>query len=95
MSTIQNSLLDIGFKEIFIRQVPLGHVLSAETADQYPLIASGAFANKDNFQIIPSLEKDKYHVMPPTNEGKYFELSIHNGSHDLKTIIDYFKNLKK
>lgn len=61
-------LLKGHFYKLMIRQVPMGCILSAETADSYPLRWSGSYVSEDGFLIMPEIIGDKYGLIPPTND---------------------------
>jgi len=95
MTTNNIKILEtLGFKPLYIRNVPLGYVLNAKTADLYPLINSNAFVHKDNHSIVPTMNNDFYFLIPPQPEGKYFEQEIYNGEHSIDDIIMFLKTLK-
>ena len=88
-------LKDLGFKELYRRDVPLGAILNKETANNFEIIPTGSYIDENNNCIIPSvLEPHLFHVIPPTTSSKYFELSIYNGAKSIDEIINYFKILK-
>jgi hypothetical protein len=84
----------LGFKSLYIRNVPLGCILNAKTADLYPLINSNAFVHKDNHNIVPAMDNDFYFLVPPQQESKYFEQEIYNGPHSIDDIIMFLQTLK-
>ena len=46
-----------GFKILMIRQVPMGSVLNAETADSYPLVECGTWISDNGHWMIQPTEK--------------------------------------
>jgi hypothetical protein len=84
----------LGFKPLYIRNVPFGCVLNAETADLYALINSNAFVHENKYNIVPAINDNCYYLIPPEPEGKYFEQEIYNGEHIIDDIIIFLQTLK-
>jgi len=93
--TVEEKFIELGFYPLYIRDVPMGCVLNAETANTFLLINSGSFINIENIQITPSYASfEMFILLPPSNEAKYYEQLIFNGEKSLNEIIDYFKKNK-
>lgn len=91
---MEERLEKLGFKKLFIHNVPLGCVLNSEKADSFPLINSGGYVHKDGHNIVTSHEDGFYYLVPPEPEGKYFEQQVYNGAHSLEEIVSYFEHNK-
>ena len=95
MTTDNIKILEtLGFIPLYIRSVPPGCILNAETADLYPLINSNAFVHKNKHNIVPAINNDFYFLIPPQPEAKYFEQEIYNGEHSIEDIIMFLQTLK-
>lgn len=91
---MEDRLEKLGFKRLLVHEVPMGAVLSSETAGSFPLIDSGGYAHEDGHNIVTAWEDGLYQLVPPEPEGKYFEQQIYNGAHSLEEIVSYFEHNK-
>lgn len=73
-----------GFKEFYIRNVPMGQVLSKETAHLYELVPSGRWYSSDLKYFIQDEADDTYSIHVNSNDSrdnhfkKYYECPEHN-----------------
>ena len=93
---MEKRLEKLGFKTLFILQVPMGTVLNSETADLFSLIDSKGYIHENGHNIVPAVEEGLYYLVPPEPKGEYVEQEVYNGAHKLEEIISYFEssNLK-
>lgn len=90
---LEKRLSNLGFKELYIRNVPFGVALTPDNYDKFDLRNSGAFARiEDNLQIVPGGSKGTWVSVTPSPEGKYLEDPIFGGYHDLEDILKYLEN---
>lgn len=68
-----------GFKELYIRDVPFGAVLNAETANSYPLISSNTWYSPDY----------KYFIQPEPNNT--YTLACNHNDMRLEHVKKYWE----
>jgi hypothetical protein len=91
--SLEERLEKLGFVPYYVRDVPFGCILNAETADNYPLIKTDNFANVKTGVFIASIvERGEYVLMPPTNDGKYFEDDTFFKHRSLNEVVEYLEN---
>lgn len=88
-------LLAKHFYKYMIRDVPTGHVLSADTQDQYNLKWSGSYISIEGYIITPSIvQNGKYSLLPNTNDfsSSYFNYPDYEKLHDnsLDEIVRHY-----
>lgn len=68
---------DDKFYKLFIRDIPPGFILNKDSADNFPLVNSGSYANKNGWALY-KMDDGEYLLRPPTFD-KNGNISKHHG----------------
>ena len=62
-NTNRDKLEELGFKELYIRVIPFGQVLTKDNADTFPVRSSNSFSTIDGKFIIESIDKEMWRLI--------------------------------